>query len=91
MFLNENDISAKEKTENERTRFQKENVHALGQKDFGIKKEKRQKVFNCVISAIRQEVRGVESFLPFLSDSKIYGFSVKTYPSEKIESLYTGM
>ena len=45
----ENDLSAKEKTENERTRFQKENGYEERQKRSEEKKSKRQKEINCLI------------------------------------------
>ena len=45
----ENDLSAKEKTKNERTRFQKENGDQERQKRSEEKKSKRQKKINCLI------------------------------------------
>ena len=47
----ENDLSAKEKTKNERTRFQKENGYKEWKKRVKEKKSKRQKKINCLIIA----------------------------------------
>ena len=47
---NETDISAKEKTENERTWFQKENGNQERKKRFEEKESQRQKEIDCLIS-----------------------------------------
>ena len=54
---NETDISAKEKTENERTRFQKENGFQERQKRSEEKKSKRQKETHCLICEILRNQR----------------------------------
>ena len=47
--LNETDLSAQEKTENERARLQKKNEHQKRQKRFEEKKSKGKKEIVCVI------------------------------------------
>ena len=49
VLYNEDDVSAEEAAEKQGARLQKENVHKIGQKGFGEKKSKRQKVVDRVI------------------------------------------
>ena len=65
MLEYEKNISTKEASEIKGTRLQKKNGYKVRQKDFGFKKKKRQKVFDCINFVIPG--KKCNGFLPFLT------------------------